>query len=51
MPSPSYSQNKVHIYKWRISHREAYNTLARKHQTKYNIWAKIKKEFLNILLD
>jgi hypothetical protein len=51
MTSPSYSQNKVHIYKWRKNNIQAYNAIARKNQTKYNIWAKIKKEFLNILLD
>lgn len=50
MPYP-YEKNKVHIYKWRQNNHEAYNKLCRKHQQKYNIWIKIKKEFLNILLD
>lgn len=51
MTSPSYSQNKVHIYKWRQNNIKAYNELSRKHQRKYQLWINIKKQFLNILLD
>jgi len=46
-----YAKNKVHIYKWRQNNIEAFNELSKKHQRKYRIWIKIKKEFLNILLD
>lgn len=51
MTSPSYSQNKVHIYKWRQNNIETYNAISRKHQQKYKLWINIKKQFLNILLD
>lgn len=46
-----YEKNKKFIYKWRETHAESYKELNKKHQRKYQAWIKIKKEFLNILLD
>jgi len=48
---PSYAVNKPYIYKWRENNVAHYNEIARKHQVKYRAWIKVKKEFLNILLD
>lgn len=54
MPSPSYEQNKIHIYKWRetnIERNKEINRRARlKQYTKQKAWKEIKMEFLSILL-
>ena len=48
---PTYQKNKKYIYNWRENHIAQYNEISRKHQIKYRAWIKVKKEFLNILLD
>ena len=54
MPSPSYAQNKEHIYKWRAENREIHNESTsrsmRKYRLKLKTWKEIKFEFLNILI-
>lgn len=50
MPT-TYSKNKAHIYKWRQNNNEKYKENCKIHQRKYQIWKKIKMDFLNILLE
>jgi hypothetical protein len=50
MPSPSYAQNKTHIYKWREANADKNRELCRKSSQKYRNWKKVQKEFLSILL-
>ena len=47
---PSYEKNKVHIYKWRITHQDHYRQKHNQYQLKYNEWKRIQKVFLNILI-
>lgn len=50
MPLP-YSQNKVHIYKYRENNLDKVREIDRlSKKRKYN-WKKVSKEFLNILLE
>jgi len=53
MPSPTYQQNKEHIYKWRETNRKEYNLIRKRfyYENKINclIWRQIKYEFLDIL--
>ena len=49
--SPSYSQNKSHIYNWRKKNHETYNKISAKNMVKYRSWKKIQSIFLNIVLD
>lgn len=51
MPSPTYQQNKIHIYKWRMNNPEHNRELNRLSQKRYTAWKKIKMEFLSILLE
>lgn len=51
MPSPSYKQNKIHIYKYRETHLEKVREITRRSKRRHDAWKKIQKEFLNILLD
>lgn len=52
--SPSYEQNKKHIYNWVSQNKEKYNKDTAKRMVKYRLklktWKEIKFEFLNILL-
>jgi hypothetical protein len=48
---PTYQQNKASIYRWRIKNPEQHKANLRKSMQKHYYWNKIKKEFLNILLD
>jgi hypothetical protein len=52
--SPSYEQNKKHIYNWVAKNKEKYNTATAKRMVKYRlklkIWKEIRFEFFNILL-
>lgn len=50
MPSPTYAQNKSHIYNWRVNHYESYLAIARKSARKKSEWKKIQKVYYNILL-
>ena len=54
MPSPSYSQNKVHIYKWVDKNKDKHNSNNMKNYYKMKIkcpiWRQIKYEYLAILL-
>ena len=56
MPSPTYSQNKVHIYKWRDQpeNKDKHNTQRvrcyYKNKIQCPIWRQIKYEFLDILI-
>jgi hypothetical protein len=51
MVSPTYARNKVHIYKWRATHSEHHKQSSSAYYKKYNLWKKIRFEFLNILID
>lgn len=44
--SPTYKQNKKHIYNWREQNRERRNF----YEARNKRWRVIRKEFLNILL-
>jgi len=46
MTSPTYQQNKKHIYIWRAKNREKRNA----YEIRAQRWRIVKKEFLNILL-
>ena len=46
-----YTKNKHNIYKWRVNHIDKHRENQRYYQTRYYNWIKVKKEFLNILLD
>jgi hypothetical protein len=48
---PTYSQNKVHIYKYRANHLDKVRLIGRNSKRRYDAWKKIQKEFLRILLD
>ena len=50
MPSPTYEQNKTHIYNWRNKYPEKYNKQKQKDIKKRAIWNEIQKIFLNILI-
>ena len=45
MPSPSYKQNKSHIYTWREKNQDRYRAIVRRSDE----WKKITKVFRNIL--
>ncbi len=47
----SYSQNKKHIYAWRENNKDKHLATCRKFQRKYDEWKRIKKIYLNILLE
>lgn len=49
--SPTYEQNKKHIYKWRQTHLEQARAICRKNKAKYDAWKKVQKMYLAILLD
>lgn len=51
MSSPSYAQNKKHIYKYRQTHYEQYRKNQNKHQANHYRWKQIQKIFLLILLN
>ena len=52
--SPTYLQNKKHIYNWREAHHDEFRKKQNIHQLKYqkkrNDWIKIQKIFLAILI-
>lgn len=48
---PTYEQNKSHIYKYRITHREQFLELNRRSKRRYDAWKRIQKIYLNILLE
>lgn len=48
--SPTYKQNKAHIYKWFANNREKVRLINYKSCKKRCEWLKIKRVFLNILL-
>ena len=54
MPSPSYSQNKEHIYKWVEKNRKQNNTIKLrsyyKMKIKDPIWRDVFYEYLDILI-
>jgi hypothetical protein len=43
---PTYAQNKVHIYNWRLKNRDFRNFTEARNKR----WRTIKKEFLQILI-
>ena len=47
----AYAKNKVHIYKYRITHREQFLEMNRISKRRYDAWKRIQKIYLNILLD
>ena len=47
----SYSQNKVHIYKYRVNNLDKVREIDRLSKKRKYAWKKVSKEFLNILLD
>ena len=48
--SPTYQQNKVHIYKWVANNREKVRAINYKSCRKRCEWLKIQRIFLKILL-
>ena len=48
--SPTYKQNKTHIYKYRENNYERVLNINKKYKQKYDAWKKIQKVFLRILL-
>ena len=54
MPSPSYQQNKAHIYKWRLNNPEEFRIKQLrcyyKRKIECPIWRQISYEFFDILL-
>ena len=54
MPSPTYKQNKVHIYKWRVNNPEEFRIKQLrcyyKRKIECPIWRQISYEFFDILL-
>ena len=50
--SPTYAQNKIHIYKWREKpeNHQKHNEMSAKFMARYRSWKKMQKVFLNILL-
>lgn len=48
--SPTYQQNKQHIYLWRQKNKLQYREICRRSKQKSDAWKKIQKEFLRILL-
>lgn len=48
--SPTYQQNKQHIYKWIEKNRERHREIDCKSKKRAYQWKKIKMEFLNINL-
>ena len=52
---PTYSQNKVHIYKWIEKNKDRHNELSAQAMVKYRLkcknWKEIQKVYFNILLD
>jgi hypothetical protein len=54
MPSPTYKQNKEHIYKWRKQNNEEYKIIQMrcyyKKKIQCPIWREVKYEFLDILI-
>lgn len=52
--SPTYQQNKIHIYKWIENNKKQHNSNKLKSYYKMKIkdpvWREIKYEFLSILL-
>ena len=51
MPSPTYAQNKVHIYKWKAKNVERNRELNCLAKQRFDCWKKIQKIYLNILLN
>lgn len=50
MPT-TYAKNKAHIYAWRQKNIDTIRIANRKYKHKYDVWKKIQKEFLNILIE
>ena len=46
----SYAKNKIHIYKYRLTHREKVKEIDKLWKRKQYHWKKIQKIFFNILL-
>jgi hypothetical protein len=46
MPSPTYEQNKKHIYKWQRNNADRVKEIDRRRKR----WHYVKIEFLNILI-
>jgi len=46
-----YTQNKKHIYNWRETHKQEWLDYHKITQRKYDNWKRIKKIFMNILLE
>jgi hypothetical protein len=51
MASPTYAQNKIHIYNYRLKNIEKWRDADRVRQNKKYAWKKISTTFLNILLE
>jgi hypothetical protein len=50
MPSPTYQQNKAHIYKWRQQNADRNRELNLIARRRCDAWKKIAKTFLGILI-
>jgi hypothetical protein len=51
MTSPTYAQNKVHIYTYRLNNLDKVRAIDNKSKRRKYAWTKIQKEFLNILIN
>lgn len=50
MPSPSYEQNKKHIYEWNNKNYERKKQINNNWKRKHDSWKKISKIYFNILI-
>ena len=51
MPSPTYKQNKTHIYKWREKNIEKLREINKKSKQRYDMFKKEQKRLFCILLE
>jgi len=47
---PTYGQNKIHIYKYRLNHIDKVREINKLSKRKRDCWKKITREFNRILL-
>ena len=50
MPSPTYQQNKEFIYRWREKNAERNREINKQAKRKIDLWKKVQKVYLGILL-
>lgn len=50
MPSPTYDQNKIHIYNWRAKHPAKNNEIQREYSKRYMRFQRECQRLRNILI-